>query len=841
MEGHCGSDEEDRVGVQHLADCKSDIVSDISEHRSLDSDRRSCDVDSDINTLPQCFTVHREQGSGAASESSNSYASKGLDVRGIGPDGMEDGDANALTFTENRNINQSLSQSEGDRSSQLADLPSDMRRFDRSPSRGNPNEQNLRNSKNHWLRLLPHESRSASVFAALSDRPSNKSELPRSTQRTFGRSQAYSIDIEHHSTTYTEDMMYDQPSHLMRRGHDSVSAFDYPRGNYIDNHIGNTNVHDNVSGRYNMNEVGRFNYSSEPQTQNFPGNQTNELHHNTSVNQKVTNITADTASEVRDYHYAHDNPVTNINSNFAQSSCGDHDGDNQVDMSEEYSEASQDDDLHRASLDSKYESYSCRVDRRQKDKSSEIPLFNFDRPHMRAFHYSWWSFLVAFFMWFSITPILKEIKDSLGLSHESIWSSSISGAGGTIIFRILAGPICDSFGARWVMAVTLIISSIPVMATALIQNSFQLSLLRLITGISGSAFVTCQYWTSTMFTREVSGTANSIAAGWGNLGGGLAQIFIGSLFFPLFKYVYGGDTDLAWRTTCVIPAVPAIITAILIIRFTDDSPKGNYHKMKRLGTMQKVSTLKSLQEACKHWNTWILLIHYACCFGVEITMTNAAAIYFSEEFNQTTERAAAIASIFGWMNLFARGFGGFVSDIMNVRMGMRGRLLWQCITLIAEGLLVIGFGYADDVGRAIGFMAAFSFFVQTSEGSTFSIVPYVFQRATGSVTGLVGAGGSFGGVMFMLIVRQIGYRPAFITMGWCVICSAPLSIFLSFKGHASLLCGSDAPEVNSRQPAGASHAAPSISEDMNMPNKEDAKLIKDSQDESDLNTGERVR
>jgi NNP family nitrate/nitrite transporter-like MFS transporter len=29
-----------------------------------------------------------------------------------------------------------------------------------------------------------------------------------------------------------------------------------------------------------------------------------------------------------------------------------------------------------------------------------------------------------------------------------------------------------------------------------------------------------------------------------------------------------------------------------------------------------------------NWNTWILFIQYACCFGVELTMNNAAALYF---------------------------------------------------------------------------------------------------------------------------------------------------------------------------------------------------------------------
>jgi NNP family nitrate/nitrite transporter-like MFS transporter len=58
-------------------------------------------------------------------------------------------------------------------------------------------------------------------------------------------------------------------------------------------------------------------------------------------------------------------------------------------------------------------------------------------------------------------------------------------------------------------------------------------------------------------------------------------------------------------------------------------------------------------------------------FGVEITMDNAAALYsyFREEFELTTEKAAVIASIFGWMNLFARGLDGYFSDKANDRFG----------------------------------------------------------------------------------------------------------------------------------------------------------------------------
>ena len=34
-------------------------------------------------------------------------------------------------------------------------------------------------------------------------------------------------------------------------------------------------------------------------------------------------------------------------------------------------------------------------------KATELKLCSMARPHMRAFHYSWWSFFIAFFIWFS--------------------------------------------------------------------------------------------------------------------------------------------------------------------------------------------------------------------------------------------------------------------------------------------------------------------------------------------------------------------------------------------------------------------------------------------------------
>lgn len=138
---------------------------------------------------------------------------------------------------------------------------------------------------------------------------------------------------------------------------------------------------------------------------------------------------------------------------------------------------------------------------------------------MRAFHCSWWSFFICFFIWFSINPLLPDIKDDLGLTKNEVWVSSIVGVGGTIFIRIVLGPLVDRIGSRILFSVLLCLISIPTACTGFVQTAKGLTILRLFIGFAGGSFVMCQNWTTVMFTKEVVGTANGLVAGWGNLGG----------------------------------------------------------------------------------------------------------------------------------------------------------------------------------------------------------------------------------------------------------------------------------------------------------------------------------
>jgi NNP family nitrate/nitrite transporter-like MFS transporter len=413
---------------------------------------------------------------------------------------------------------------------------------------------------------------------------------------------------------------------------------------------------------------------------------------------------------------------------------------------------------------------------------------------MRAFHCSWIGFFIAFFIWFAIAPLLSEIRDTLGLSNEEIWTSSIVGVGGTIFMRFLLGPLTDKVGSRTLMSIVLCAASIPTACTGFVNSATGLAILRLFIGSAGGCFVMCQYWTSRMFTKEVVGTANALVGGWGNLGGGVTQLVMGSALFPAFKRAFDGDAEKAWRTVSVVPAVFAFAIGVTIYFVSDDSPKGQFNELKKHGQMPEVSAAASFRSGALNFNTWVLFIQYATCFGVELTMNNAAALYFKDEFELTTEEAAAIASIFGWMNLFARGLGGYASDKMNTKLGMRGRILAQTICLAGEGALVLVFANTNTLGSAIAVMVFFSLFVQAAEGSTYGIVPYIDPPSTGSISGIVGAGGNTGAVCFGLGFRNLStYKEAFIVMGSVVLASCALSPFILIKGHSGLICGKDDP------------------------------------------------
>jgi MFS transporter, NNP family, nitrate/nitrite transporter len=385
----------------------------------------------------------------------------------------------------------------------------------------------------------------------------------------------------------------------------------------------------------------------------------------------------------------------------------------------------------------KFLSYHVSVDPFQNNRATEISLFRVGRPHMRAFHCSWWSLFAASFLWLSIHhPILRsEIQDDLKLNNAQIWNSSIASLGGALLMRLLVGPLCDTYGPRTIMAMVLCISALPCASVGFIHSARDLYIVSGCIGMVGGTFVLCQSWTSLMFSKEIVGTANGLVGGWGHLGGGVTQLILGRVLLPLIKRVLSNrgdhddenDSDIAaWRLVMIVPALVGLSTGILIYCISDDTPNGDYTDLKRYDTIwsahQASTTQSSFRAAMSNRNTWVLSCQYACSFGAEVAMSQAAVMYLKDVFGQSTQSAMAIASMVGWMNWFARAMGGFYSDhafneygLGGVGRGGRGMLqgrLWVVtVLLVAEGIFIFIFSHSRTLAESIMAMIWFSFFV----------------------------------------------------------------------------------------------------------------------------------
>lgn len=63
----------------------------------------------------------------------------------------------------------------------------------------------------------------------------------------------------------------------------------------------------------------------------------------------------------------------------------------------------------------------------------------------------------------------------------------------------------------------------------------------------------------------------------------------------------------------------------------------------------------------------MLLLTYGYCFGVELTIDNNIAAYFSDTFGKSIVAAGNLAAIFGFCNLISRPAGTrrFVSGLQG--------------------------------------------------------------------------------------------------------------------------------------------------------------------------------
>jgi NNP family nitrate/nitrite transporter-like MFS transporter len=388
---------------------------------------------------------------------------------------------------------------------------------------------------------------------------------------------------------------------------------------------------------------------------------------------------------------------------------------------------------------------------------------------MRTFHVTWLTFFACFFGWFGLAPLMPTIREDLGLTKAQVGNIIIASVSATIIARLFIGRLCDTWGPRKTYTALLLFCSIPVFLVGL-ANSYETFLLfRLAIGVIGASFVITQYHTSVMFAPNIKGTANAVAGGWGNLGGGVTNMVMPLIFASILAAGYSKHD--AWRLAMIVPGVLLLVCAILYWKFTKDSPSGNYEDINR---EIEVAEKADWREVVLDWRVWSLAFAYSICFGMEITFDNVAALYFVDNFHLDMKMAGFIAGTFGLMNIFARAVGGIWADSIGRKWGLAGKGRLLAVLICIEGLGLMMFSGAVSLWVAITWMVVFALFLKMANGATYALTPFINPKNVGMVAGIVGAGGNIGGMMMGFLFKNpnITYSTAFLYIGGMAVLAA---------------------------------------------------------------------
>ena len=419
---------------------------------------------------------------------------------------------------------------------------------------------------------------------------------------------------------------------------------------------------------------------------------------------------------------------------------------------------------------------------------TNLNIFSFKGIQMRTFHITWITFFFCFFGWFGAAPLMPMIRDELGLTKSEVGNIIIASVSATIIARMLIGKLCDTLGPRLTYTILLVVGAIPVMLIGLSTSYVSFLLFRFVIGIVGASFVITQFHTSMMFAPNIVGTANAVTGGWGNLGGGGTNLAMPLIAAGFAAMGLVSEAD-SWRLAMVVPGVILLLMAFIYYRYTLDTPAGNFKDLEKTDAAgQQKKGKGSLMVALRDYRVWVLMLAYAACFGIEITVDNVAATFFIDRFGTGILMAGAMASIFGGMNLFARALGGIVSDQVGRRFGLKGKGILLGLLLVLEGIGIALFAASGSLLVAVVFLLIFALFLKMANGCTYGIVPFINKDNIGVVSGVVGAGGNIGAMLvgFLFKSEHLTYSDAFQYIGIGVIFAGLLVVATKFQAKPVL-------------------------------------------------------
>lgn len=434
-------------------------------------------------------------------------------------------------------------------------------------------------------------------------------------------------------------------------------------------------------------------------------------------------------------------------------------------------------------------------------------VFKVKNPEIRALHLTWIAFFITFYVWFNMAPLASSMLKSVDwLTQDDIKLFAICNVALTIPARIIVGMALDRFGPRRVFSILMVSMSVPALAFAFGNTMTQLLVSRLVLSSIGASFVVGIHMTALWFKPRDIGFAEGFYAGWGNFGSAAAAMTLPTIAITM----YGGEDGWRWAI-----AQSAIVMAAYGVYYwfgITDGPDPKSHRKPRKAAAMEVSSWadmiklilwtiplvgvlgilvwriqnlgylsttgaviaylaivavvvyqiiqilrvnvpilkEGVPEDDKYPFSSVAALNstYFANFGAELAVVSMLPMFFEQTWGLSASMAGLIAASFAFVNLVARPMGGMVSD----RMGNRRFVMLSYMFGIGIGFVLMAMLNSSwPLIVAVAITVFTSFFVQGAEGATFGIIPSIKRRITGQISGMAGAYGNVGAVVYLTI------------------------------------------------------------------------------------------
>jgi MFS transporter, ACS family, glucarate transporter len=348
--------------------------------------------------------------------------------------------------------------------------------------------------------------------------------------------------------------------------------------------------------------------------------------------------------------------------------------------------------------------------------------------------------------------VSKYVKADLGLNNEQFGYILGAFSLAYALFEMPTGILGDRLGPRRILTRVVLWWSAFTALTGLVSGFYSLISVRFLFGVGeAGAYPNASNVISRWFPKQEVGRAQSVIWMAARIGGALTPLLV----IPLVHAV-------GWRWSFGILGLVGVLWASLWYYWFRDNPSEksgiSETEVKEIESQRAIKSHIHLswQTILKNPNIWMLMLMCHLFFYAAYFFTNWSNTYFQEGRGMTEEQSKNFISLSYFLGAFGCIIGGFLSDFLVKRYGLKvGRRSVAILGLGSSCLFFLAAGLTSD-SQTAGYLLAICVFTKDlALPVAFATCVDIGRQNAGAVAGAMNFAGQMGGFFITIIFGKI--------------------------------------------------------------------------------------